>query len=349
MGLVYEKLIRPALFRLDPEEAHNLAVKGLSLLSRSHILCRLMARYNQVNAIQPIELFGHRFPNRVGIAAGMDKNAQFWRAVGALGFGHIEIGTVTHQAQDGQPKPRMFRYPQETALINRMGFNNQGAARIAEKLKADSRQANRPIVLGINIGKSKLIPLRDAAQDYLGSFHLLVDYADYFVINVSSPNTPQLRMLQAVEPLRELLKALQTANRKRAEKLGTSPVPLLVKIAPDLNFHQVDEILSIAQDAQLSGIVVANTTVERPESLLNGERTGGLSGHPLFSKNLNLVRYIYRATRGRLPIIGVGGIEDALSAGTMIDAGASLVQVYTALVYKGPFLGKTLALALAAR
>jgi len=349
MGCVYEKMIRPVLFRWEPEKAHDLGVTALDYLGRCGPLCGLMERYNAVSRIEPIELFGLKFPNAVGLAAGMDKNAKFWRAVSALGFGHIEVGTVTRHKQPGNPSPRVFRYPEYEALINRMGFNNDGAEIVAQRLRRARAAKKRNVILGVNIGKSKVTPLEQAAEDYLGSFNLLAEYADYFTINVSSPNTPGLRKLQDRGSLMELLSAVMKANRSRAKKLGERPKPLLLKIAPDLGFRQIDDILEVVADVGIDGIVATNTTITRPPGFKDLDEQGGLSGKPLHARACEVVNYIALATSGRLPIIGVGGIDDAVSAGRMMDAGASLVQVYTGFVYRGPFMAKIIARAIAPR
>jgi dihydroorotate dehydrogenase len=349
MAVWYEKLVRPLLFRLEAEKAHELGVTALELLGRAPWLCAWMQSLNQPSRTQPIEVFGLKFPNAVGLAAGMDKSARMWRAASALGFGHVEIGTITQHPQPGNEKPRVFRYPREEALVNRMGFNNLGAEAIAQQLKATGAADKRRIPLGINIGKSKVTPLDRATEDYLASFNRLAAFADYFAINVSSPNTPDLRRLQTGDLLAELLKSLQVANRQRAVKLGKKEVPLLVKIAPDLGFREIDAVLSVVQDHGVAGLIATNTTVDRTGARRVFRESGGLSGRPLHRKSVHVVNYIYRATNGRLPIIGVGGIMDPVSAGAMLDAGASLVQSYTGFVYRGPFFPADLARALATR
>jgi dihydroorotate dehydrogenase len=348
MGFYYEKVIRPILFRIDPEKAHDLGVTALDYLSRLRGLCRLMASWNGLGPrARPVEVFGLRFANAVGLAAGMDKNGRFWRAAGALGFGHAEIGTVTWLAQPGNDRPRLFRYPEQQAVINRMGFNNEGAAAIAARLKAAGRRPGDGIPLGINIGKSRATPLDEAVDDYLKSFHALAEYADYLAINVSSPNTPELRKLQDPGHLRVLLGELAGANRNRARKLGEQPKPLLLKIAPDLEFHEIDGILHIIAEFQLDGIIATNTTVARPGPFATVEEAGGLSGAPLFPRMLEVVNYIHRATRGRLPIVASGGIDSAARAGAAVAAGATLVQVYTGMIFRGPFIATDIARALA--
>lgn len=346
MGLFYKQLVRPVLFQQDPERAHQTAVFLLRNLSRIRWLCRLLQRLNRANSSQSVELFGLSFPNRVGLAAGLDKNGQFWQAAPALGFGHAEIGTVTYHGQPGNPLPRLFRYPGEEAIINRMGFNNDGAEALRWKLQRARADHHRPLPLGINIGKSKITQLENAAKDYLGSFELLADYADYFTVNVSSPNTPELRRLQDKDHLRSLLGALLRANQERAQRLSRRPLPFLVKIAPDLSFPQVDTILETVLDLGCDGIIATNSTINRPPSLGYVAEEGGLTGRPLHGRSVEIIRYIHRATGGDLPIVGVGGIFDSETAMQTLEAGASLLQIYTGLVFRGPFLAAEISHAL---
>jgi dihydroorotate dehydrogenase len=347
MGSFYEKLVRPALFRLESERAHEVGVGAMALLGLIAPLRRVLERGNQLAGpgVRPIEAFGLQFPNAVGLAAGFDKNALAWPAAAALGFGHVEIGTVTALAQGGNPRPRMFRYPAEEAVINRMGFNNQGAAAVAARLARQPGLGRRRIPLGINLGKSKVTELAQAAEDYLASFALLAGHADYLVLNVSSPNTPGLRQLQDEAQLRELLAAVTAANRARAARR----VPLLLKIAPDLTWPQIDRVLGVIAEFALDGIIATNTTLERPRRFATVSETGGLSGAPLRRRSTAIINYIARATSGRLPIVGVGGITDAVSAAEKLDAGATLVQVYTGMIYRGPFFAAELARDLADR
>ncbi len=349
MGLIYERAIRPFLFRMDPEKAHDNALMGLKVLGSFGPLRAAMEHYNRLSGVRPIELFGLRFPNAIGLAAGFDKNAVCWRAAAALGFGHVEVGTVTLQKQPGNPRPRIFRIPEAEAVINRYGFPNDGAEAVAKRLAAGPARRHRTIPLGINIGKSKTVSLEQAAEDYLACFNLLADHADYFAINVSSPNTPELRKLQAKDHLQKLLGALYKANRDRARKLGTQPIPLLLKISPDLTFAQIDDILEAVTSLEIDGVIATNTTIDRPEGLRLAEETGGLSGRPLLRKALDVVKYVHLSTSGKLPVIGSGGIVDLEGAGMMMDAGASLVQLYTGLVYRGPFFPRDCARAVAWR
>lgn len=335
------------LFRLDPEQAHELSVQTLAWLGRAPLLCRALEAINRLDpaAHRPVRVFGLDFPNMIGLAAGFDKNAEAWPAAAALGFGHVEIGTVTALAQPGNPQPRLFRYPAEQAVINRMGFNNQGSAAVAARLAGQSPRGRRRIPLGVNLGKSKVTSNEEAVGDYLASFARLADHADYLVVNVSSPNTPGLRALQDERPLRELLGALTEANRAR----GVERRPLLLKIAPDLGWAQIDAALAVIEDLGLDGIVATNTTLARPGCFADVGQAGGLSGAPLARRSTQIVNYISRATGGKLPIIAAGGVMDAESAGEKLDAGACLVQVYTGLIYGGPFLAAELARAGASR
>jgi len=349
MGLIYEKVVRPLAFHHDPESVHERVVAALSVLGRVSPLCRLLEWWNSLpaSARKPVECAGLQFPNRVGIAAGFDKNATCWPAAAALGFGHVEVGTVTRHAQPGNPKPRLFRFPAEEAILNRMGFNNEGAEAMARRLNGQPKRGHRRIPLGINLGKTKIVPLDQAVEDYLRSFALLADHADYIAINVSSPNTPDLRKLQEHDRLVELLGALQNANAEREAAAMGGRRPIFLKIAPDLTWPQIDDILQILHDLRLDGIIATNTTLARPGPFAEVTEAGGLSGNPLCRRSTEIINYISRATAGRLPIIGVGGITDAATAGEKLDAGATLVQVYSGWIYRGPFFAAEVARALA--
>jgi dihydroorotate dehydrogenase len=344
MDFLYEKVIRPRLFKRDSEEAHELGVRAMALLGKLSPLRRALERWHALPAdrFRPVRAFGLDFPNTVGLAAGFDKNAEAWPAAAAMGFGHVEIGTVTALAQPGNDKPRMFRYPEQEAVINRMGFNNQGAEAVAARLARQPGRGRRRIPLGINLGKSKVTPLDEAVADYLRSFELLADHADYLVLNVSSPNTPGLRELQDESRLRELLSAVAQANRGR----GDDRRPLLLKIAPDLTYPQIDDVLQVIADYGFDGIIATNTTLARPGPFAEVNEAGGLSGAPLDQRSTQIINYIARATDYRLPIIGVGGITDTVGAGEKLDAGATLVQVYSGMIYRGPFFAAALAKAL---
>jgi dihydroorotate dehydrogenase len=348
MGAVYERILRPVLFRLDSERAHELAVDSMAFLGRLGPVCRALEALGRVSpgSFRPVDAFGLRFPNAVGLAAGFDKNARAWPAAAALGFGHVEIGTVTALAQPGTPRPRVFRFPAEEAVINRLGFNNEGSEAVASRLSRQPLPGGRRIPLGINLGKSKAVEIDRATEDYLASFGRLADFADYVTLNVSSPNTPGLRQLQDESRLRELLSAVTGANRRRASAPGKSRVPILLKISPDLGFAGIDSVIGVAGEFGLDGIIATNTTLARPGAFAGVAEAGGLSGAPLRARSTEVVRYVSRATGGKMPIIGVGGITDTLSAAEKLDAGATLVQLYTGLLYRGPFFASTLAWAL---
>lgn len=338
MDSFYEKVLRPVFFRIDPERAHEYGRNLLQTLSIFQGFCRMAARRNQGTG-GARELFGLRFPNLVGLAAGMDKDAEFIPAAAALGFGHVEVGTVTPRPQPGNPQPRLFRYPQREAVVNRMGFNNRGAEAMVARLRKLPPVGKRVCPVGVNIGKNKNTPLDEAEADYLACFHALAEWADYFTVNVSSPNTEGLRELQERGRLVAILGALRKANLARPG----GEVPVLLKIAPDLSFGQIGEILGVVAETGIAGVVATNTTVARGDSDLERFERGGLSGRPLRARSTDIVRFISRETGGKLPIIGVGGICDAGSAAEKLDAGAHLVQLYTGWIYRGPFFARDLA------
>lgn len=327
-GFLYKNLLRPALFKFDPERIHHVAMGALRVLSWVPWDSRADSRLAR-------EVFGVKFPNPIGLAAGFDKNADVLSAWEKLGFGFVEAGTITAAAQPGNPKPRIFRLPAQQALINRMGFNNEGAEAVAARLARLRASSHWPRVpLGLNIGKTKVTPLEEAAADYLFSFEKLFPFADYFVLNVSSPNTPGLRGLQEAGALDQLLGAVQRRNCE----LSTTPRlrPVLLKIAPDLGFDQIEQVISLVLQHGLAGVVATNTTLDHssvPEAL---RREGGLSGAPLRARSTEIVRFITRLTT--LPVIASGGIADAASAMEKFDVGASLVQLYTGFIYEGPAL-----------
>src|SRR5215510_2622092 len=331
MHMVYRSLVRPILFRLPPETAHHLALHSLPFV-KSFIGRPFESPMLKRN------LFNLSFRNPVGLAAGFDKDGVALESLAALGFGFIEAGTVTFHAQPGNPKPRMFRLKEDQALINRAGFNNAGAAAFVERV-----EHHRPnCVLGISIGKSKITPLEEATADYLASFELVYKLADYVAINVSSPNTPQLRELQQSDQLTSLLVALQTRNRELQNRYGRlTPVPLLVKISPDLERRDLEMIVDVIERLKIDGIIATNTTISR-DNLRTDKNSvaacgaGGLSGKPLTSRATKMIAELYELTRGRIPLIGVGGIFTAEDAWEKICAGASLVQLYTGFIYKGP-------------
>ena len=334
--MVYS-FLRPLFFALDPEHAHHLSINALKLLQASQR--KPTPAFSPPRLAQ--DLWGLRFPNPVGLAAGYDKNAAVPLVWSTLGFGFAELGTITARAQPGNPQPRIFRLAQDRALINRLGFNNEGAPAIARRLPSLlTPRSSRPIPLGFNIGKSKITPLSDAVEDYLESCEQLLPFTDYLVVNVSSPNTPELRKLQEAERLGRLLEALLASLRQCAETEQTSPTPLLVKIAPDLDTAAIEEIARLALSVGVSGLIATNTTVDRPGLRTGAQEAGGLSGLPLAARARAVLRTAYRAVEGRLPIIGVGGIFSAEDAYDRIRAGASLVQIYTGLIYEGPFLAQ---------
>jgi dihydroorotate dehydrogenase len=350
MSWFYRTLIRPALFTQDSEEIHNRTLAALGRVSRHENVCDTLATFYAAPAL-PVDAFGLLFPNPVGLAAGMDKQAAAAPVWPALGFGFSELGGVTWHAQPGNPAPRMFRAVADEALINRMGFNNSGAEALAERLanwRALGRWPSHPV--GINLGKSRITSLEQAAEDYSNSLRLLWPHADFFVVNVSSPNTPNLRQLQDKAALDNILVALQKVNGQCAaansehdvpSRSTPGPKPILVKVAPDLSLEALDEILDLVGPRQLAGLVATNTTIARPATADAGlqriySETGGLSGKPLRSRSTEIICHLHRQTRGKLPIIGVGGIFTAADAWEKITAGATLIQIYTGLVYEGP-------------
>ena len=322
----YERLVRPLLFSLDPETAHHLALRALRGAARLPFALAALRRF-QAKA-KPKTLFGLNFPNPIGLAAGFDKNGVAIPAWAALGFGFVEIGTVTAKAQPGNPRPRIFRYPEQQALINRLGFNNDGAEIVAARLRKLRGRGRWPrIPVGINIGKSKITALENAGDDYLHSFRLLRDFADYIVLNVSSPNTPGLRSLQEHGALEKLLRAIRQENQ-------TARKPILLKIAPDLALSDLDRIIATCEANEIAGIIATNTTLDHTALPRSLDQAGGLSGRPLRERSTELVRAI--TARSRLPVIASGGIFDAESAREKLEAGAQLLQIYTSYIYRGP-------------
>jgi dihydroorotate dehydrogenase len=368
MNWLYRTFIRPSLFAQDSEDIHNFTVRSLGRISRNPLLCDAVGSFLKPPDL-PVTLWGLRFPNPVGLAAGMDKEAEALPAWETLGFGFAELGGITWHAQAGNPKPRVFRAIPDEALVNRMGFNNPGAQAIALRLAEWRRLGRWPKhPIGINLGKSKVTPIEDAAEDYASSLRVLWPHADFFVVNVSSPNTPNLRQLQDKSALDGILAALQQVNRDAAQKqsvesqpatghshapptsdcsAGSATKPILVKVAPDLAFEALDDILELVQPRCLAGLVATNTSIGRPEPSSEPLRRiyaepGGLSGKPLRARSTEIIRHLYRQTQGKLPIIGVGGIASAADAWEKITAGAVLLQVYTGLVYEGPGLAKSI-------
>lgn len=342
---MYKILLKPFFFLFPPERAHHLTLfllrLALAIPGISHLF-RAIYRYEHPSLRR--ELFGLTFENPIGLAAGFDKDGRHFRAMASLGFGFIEIGTVTPRAQGGNPQPRLFRLPQDEALINRMGFNNEGVEALVERLK---KGKPRGLVIGGNIGKNKDTPNETAEQDYARCFEALYPYVDYFAVNVSSPNTPGLRGLQDKEPLSRLLDHLQSLNRQKPR-----PRPILLKIAPDLTDGQLDDIIEIAESTGIDGVIATNTTIGRgglstPPAEVGAIGAGGLSGRPLRQRSTEVIRYLSERSGHQLLIIGAGGISSPEDAMDKIRAGASLVQAYTGLVYEGPGLVKRIKKAIA--
>lgn len=344
--MIYRSLLRPLLFRLPAELAHEFAINSLALSLRLSFARKLATSRLSSSPFGPLKRFGLEFANPIGLAAGFDKNGIALAALASLGFGHIEAGTVTWLAQPGNPRPRLFRLPLDQALINRAGFNNEGATALAARVLKDSPAC----VLGVSIGKSKAAAMADAVADYLNSFTAVFPIADYVAVNVSSPNTPGLRDLQRAEQLETLLAALQKRNGELSGLVSTArsePLPLLIKLAPDLDLAELKQIIEVAQRNRVAGIIATNTTVGREglrtdanEVAACGE--GGLSGAPLRQRSTEIIATLYRLTRGTMPLIGVGGILTAADAFEKICAGASLVQLYTGFIYNGPAVARDL-------
>jgi dihydroorotate dehydrogenase len=352
---MYKSLIRPLLFAFDPEAVHHFSFRSIKLLSKVPGFISLSRkRYKKNHPALKRNLFGLEFDNPVGMAAGFDKDARAFKEFSNLGFGFIEIGTLTPQPQDGNPKQRLFRLKKDQAIVNRMGFNNGGVDAAVERLKKNpprissaSMLANdarsealedRHVLIGGNIGKNKVTPNDEAVNDYIICFEKLFDHVDYFTVNVSSPNTPGLRELQDRKPLTHILQTLQDLNNKKPQRK-----PILLKIAPDLTDNQLMDIIGIVEDTQIDGVIASNTTISREglqseESLIN--QAGGLSGAPLTNRATEVISFLHEKSNGAFPIIGVGGIMTAQDAIDKLNAGASLVQLYTGFVYEGPALIK---------
>lgn len=334
MPLVPYALTRPFLFGLDPEQAHDLTLGALARLQHTPLICAV----SQTRVDDPLTIAGIRFPNRIGLAAGLDKNGRCIDAFGAMGFGFVEVGTVTPKAQPGNPKPRMFRLPEANALINRLGFNNEGLAVFIENVKR-SRFRQQGGVLGLNIGKNAATPIERAVDDYLIGLDGVYPHADYVTVNISSPNTKNLRELQSDEALDALLSALQRRRLELAAQHGRR-VPMFVKIAPDLDDAQVQVIATTIRKNSIDGVIATNTTIARDKvkHLPHGEETGGLSGAPVFEASNRVITLLRTALGRDVPIIGVGGVMSGADARAKIAAGADLVQLYTGFIYKGPTL-----------
>lgn len=334
---MYHLILKPILFLFNPEKAHYFTTNMLSTVLAIPGMKSIFAALFQIKD-KRLErtVFGIKFPNPVGLAAGFDKEAKLYKDMVHLGFGFIEVGTITPKGQPGNPKPRLFRLTHDDALINRMGFNNEGLAGAVERLK--SRNSN--LIIGGNIGKNKVTPNEKATEDYITCFEALFPHVDYFVVNVSSPNTPNLRALQDKKPLTELLSTLQNLNNKKP-----NPKPILLKIAPDLTNEQLDDIVEIVANTKIAGLIATNTTISREGLKSNPslvQEMGGLSGKPVRDKSTEVIRYLRKKSNASFPIIGVGGIHSAEDAIEKLDAGCDLVQLYTGFVYEGPALVKSI-------
>lgn len=333
---MYKIFIKPLLFLLPPEKAHSLTILLLKFVLATPLVNSFFKSLYQVKDTRlEKNLFGLSFKNPVGLAAGFDKEGKYYEAMSALGFGFIEVGTVTPKPQDGNPQPRLFRLPEDQALVNRMGFNNEGMDALAERLK---KKRPKNLIIGGNIGKNKTTANENATADYLLCFAKLFSLVDYFVVNVSSPNTPDLRALQDKEPLTKLLAEIQLLNQQKDK-----PKPILLKIAPDLTDTQLDDIIDIVRQTKIDGVIATNTTISRAglkESISRIKEIGdgGLSGAPVKQRSTEVIRYLHTKSNGAFTIIGVGGISSPQDAIEKLKAGASLIQIYTGLIYEGPNL-----------
>ena len=344
---MYKQLIRPILFQFDPERVHHFTFRTIRFFSSIGFAGLFRAIYSVNDPRLERELFGLKFKNPVGLAAGFDKDAKLYNELSDFGFGFIEIGTLTPKPQDGNPKKRLFRLKKDQAIVNRMGFNNKGVFDAVENLKKNHR-----VLIGGNIGKNKVTPNELAAKDYLICFDALFDHVDYFVVNVSSPNTPGLRELQDRQPLTALLKELKKENSKLAKEKARKEKPILLKIAPDLTDDQLLDIIGIVKDTNIDGVIATNTTIARDNlksDILLKEEAGGLSGKPLTGRSTEVIRFLAQKSNKAFPIIGVGGIHSADDALEKLDAGADLVQLYTGFIYEGPSLIKKINKAIVSR
>jgi dihydroorotate dehydrogenase len=334
---MYKSLLRPLLFTSDPEKVHYFTFGMVRNFHKLGFAGIFRAMYKNADKRLERTVFGLTFPNPVGLAAGFDKDAKLYKELSNFGFGFIEIGTVTPKPQEGNPKKRLFRLKEDKAIINRMGFNNGGVVDAVERLKKNPKLGQKGhVLIGGNIGKNKVTPNEEAVNDYSICFEALFDYVDYFVVNVSSPNTPSLRALQDKEPLTKLLKILNTSNHKKS-----NPKPILLKIAPDLTDEQLLDIIDIVAETKIAGVIATNTTISR-EGLQSETKNemGGLSGKPLTKRATEVIRFLSEKSNKAFPIIGVGGIHSAEDALEKIEAGASLVQLYTGFIYEGPSIIK---------
>ena len=331
---MYESIVYPILAQFEAEQTHEWTLRALARAQRNPLGRGLLRRLAGTIPDRPVHAFGLTFPNVLGMAAGFDKEARVAPGLAALGFGHIEVGTLTPRPQQGNPRPRIFRLREDKALINRMGFPNRGVARAVQELR---QLQERDYILGISLGKQKETPLEAAVSDYVAVMQAVYAYADYLVVNVSSPNTPGLRDLQGGDYLGQLLRTLAAERDRLARE--QRPVPLLIKIAPDLTWPELDEILATTTASAVEGIIATNTTISRDGlSSVNQREVGGLSGDPLAARSTEVIAYIHERTEGKLPIIGVGGIRTTSDIESKLAAGATLVQLYTGLVYGGPRL-----------
>lgn len=335
---MYKALLRPILFLFDPERIHHWSFAAIRLLHALGLGSLLRRCYTLNDPRLERVVFGIKFPNPVGLAAGFDKDARLYNELANFGFGFIEIGTLTPKAQPGNPKKRLFRLKADQAVINRMGFNNKGVFEAVEQLKKGHR-----VLVGGNIGKNKVTPNEQAAKDYMICFEALFPHVDYFVVNVSSPNTPGLRELQDRKPLTELLRMMKRENTREALTTGLAEKPILLKIAPDLGEAQLRDIIEIVAETRIDGVIATNTTISREglkSDLILTEETGGLSGKPLRQRATDVIRFLHKESGGAFPIIGVGGIHSPEDALEKLEAGATLVQLYTGFIYEGPGLVK---------
>lgn len=335
--MLYKSLIRPILFQFDPEKVHHFTFFCLKFLQKTPLIPSIQRSVFQIkNKNFERELFGLHFENPVGLAAGLDKNAEVIDSLANFGFGFIEIGTLTPKAQPGNPKKRLFRLKKDKGIINRMGFNNDGVEAAITRLK----KRKSKVIIGGNIGKNKVTPNENAVNDYVLSFNELFDHVDYFVVNVSSPNTPNLRALQEKEPLKHILKSLQNENSAKQK-----PKPILLKIAPDLTNEQLLDVIEIVTETKIDGVIATNTTIERdgliePEKRIEEIGNGGLSGKPLSKRSTEVIRFLADRSNKSFPIIGVGGIHSVEDAKEKLEAGADLIQVFTGFIYEGPGIVK---------
>ena len=341
---IYKSLIRPLFFKLDPELSHEIACSLLSIVEKSRFSKTLIRKIINAKGSE-INICGINFPNRIGLAAGFDKNGLFPGVMSALGFGHVEIGTVTPEAQKGNPKPRLYRVPEEKALINRMGFNNHGVDALKKRVSVSFPKNQRQVPLGINLGKGKTTPLELALEDYCAGFDATAHLADYITINISSPNTPDLRKLQSDEFLDPLLSGIKDHRTSWAKLHNMPSPPCLLKISPDESFKSIETIISKAVDHQFDGIIACNTSIKQTNQFSKNITLpkGGISGKPLENKANEVIKFVSRLTNSKLPIIGSGGIYDYDSAQRKLDAGACLLQIYTSFIFNGPLWPSRLA------